>query len=113
MISVMIGALTFEDTHTIKFTMLQRANIELASALAGSLASDKTDLGTRIPWDLSYLVQEALESAGIKTFGDLTQVTESDLLRVKYVGKQSVSALKASLALRGLKLRQPKEWEKP
>ena len=60
-------------------------------------------------FELSVRSQKCLEQMDISTLGDLTQVTESDLLARKNFGETSLAEIKAVMAQKGLRLGQALE----
>lgn len=62
------------------------------------------------PWNDELLVSgrtyHRLEAIGVKTLGDVCDLTESDLLRGRNFGRKSLNEVKAELAKMGLKLRE-------
>jgi DNA-directed RNA polymerase subunit alpha len=57
--------------------------------------------------------RNCLERMNVKTLGDLTHITEADLLSYKNFGETSLSEIKAMMASRGLRLGQALEKESP
>ena len=62
-------------------------------------------------FELSVRSRNCLERMNIKTLGDLTQVTEQELLAYKNFGETSLSEIKTMMASRGLRLGQALEKE--
>lgn len=56
--------------------------------------------------DLSVRSYNCLKRACINTVGDLTQMTEEDLVRVRNLGRKSIKEIKEKLESRGLGLRK-------
>ncbi|MBI1367192.1 MAG: DNA-directed RNA polymerase subunit alpha [Planctomycetes bacterium] len=54
--------------------------------------------------DLSVRANNCLDSAGVKTVGELTRLSESDLLKIRSFGKTSLREIKRKLADLGLAL---------
>lgn len=59
--------------------------------------------------DLSVRSYNCLKRAGINTIEELTRKTESDMMKVRNLGKKSLQEVKEKLAALGLSLRQPDE----
>jgi DNA-directed RNA polymerase subunit alpha len=64
-------------------------------------------------FELSVRSRNCLERMNVKTLGDLTHITEVDLLSYKNFGETSLSEVKAMMASRGLRLGQAMEKESP
>jgi DNA-directed RNA polymerase subunit alpha len=56
--------------------------------------------------DLSVRLYDALLKAQLETFGDVMQLSEMELLKIRNLGKVSLRELKAELADVGLTLRK-------
>lgn len=63
-------------------------------------------------FELSVRARNCLERMNIRTLGDLTQVTEAELLAYKNFGETSLSEIKGMMASKGLRLGQALEKEK-
>lgn len=63
-------------------------------------------------FELSVRSKNCLEKMNIRTLGDLTKVTEADLLSFKNFGETSLNEIKSILAQKGLRLGQALESEK-
>lgn len=61
--------------------------------------------------DLSIRPYNCLIRKGIRTVGDLTNYTESDLLKIRNLGTKSVKEIKKSLKERGFSLRKDEDDE--
>jgi DNA-directed RNA polymerase subunit alpha len=76
-----------------------------AAAAAEEQAEQSSKLAMQIAdLDLSVRASNCLESAGIKTLGDLTKLAESDLLKIRSFGKTSLREIKRKLGDLGLTL---------
>jgi len=64
-------------------------------------------------FELSVRSRNCLERMNVKTLGDLTQVTEVDLLAYKNFGETSLSEIKTMMSSKGLRLGQSLEKETP
>ena len=64
-------------------------------------------------FELSVRSRNCLEKMGVKNLGDLTRVTEPDLLSFKNFGETSLNEIKAMMASKGLRLGQMLEKEAP
>ena len=64
-------------------------------------------------FELSVRSRNCLERMNVKSLGDLTHITEADLLSYKNFGETSLSEVKAMMASRGLRLGQSLEKESP
>jgi len=64
-------------------------------------------------FELSVRSRNCLERMNAKTLGDLTRVTEVDLLSYKNFGETSLNEIKAMMASKGLRLGQALEKEAP
>jgi DNA-directed RNA polymerase subunit alpha len=62
-------------------------------------------------FELSVRSRNCLERMNVKTLGDLTRVTELDLLSYKNFGETSLNEIKAMMSSRGLRLGQVMESE--
>ena len=60
-------------------------------------------------FELSVRSQKCLEQMNVKTLGELTQVTEQDLLDRKNFGETSLAEIKVIMAQKGLRLGQALE----
>ncbi|BDR59515.1 DNA-directed RNA polymerase subunit alpha [Xylocopilactobacillus apicola] len=59
--------------------------------------------------DLTVRSYNSLKRAGINTLGELTQMTESDMMKVRNLGRKSLEEVKAKLASLGLSLKKEDE----
>ena len=64
-------------------------------------------------FELSVRSRNCLERMNVKTLGDLTHVTEVDLLSFKNFGETSLGEIKSMMASKGLRLGQVLEKEAP
>ena len=64
-------------------------------------------------FELSVRSRNCLERMNVKTLGDLTHVTEIDLLSFKNFGETSLGEIKSMMASKGLRLGQALEKEAP
>ena len=64
-------------------------------------------------FELSVRSRNCLERMNVKTLGDLTEVTEIDLLSFKNFGETSLGEIKSMMASKGLRLGQALEKEPP
>ena len=70
----------------------------------------------RIPlsdFELSARARNCLEKAGIRTLGDLTRITEQELLQEKNFGETSLKEINEIMEQRGLRIGQAVERAKP
>ena len=87
------------------FEMGDAAVSETASAAAQAEAEAQGRLDMPIAdLDLSVRAGNCLDSAGIKTVGELTRLTESDLLKIRSFGKTSLREIKRKLEDMGMGL---------
>lgn len=59
--------------------------------------------------DLTVRSYNSLKRAGINTLGELTQMTEADMMKVRNLGRKSLEEVKAKLASLGLSLKKEDE----
>lgn len=59
--------------------------------------------------DLTVRSYNSLKRAGINNLGELTQMTESDMMKVRNLGRKSLEEVKAKLASLGLSLKKEDE----
>jgi DNA-directed RNA polymerase subunit alpha len=64
-------------------------------------------------FELSVRSRNCLERMNVKSLGDLTHITEPDLLSYKNFGETSLSEVKAMMTSRGLRLGQALEKDSP
>jgi len=64
-------------------------------------------------FELSVRSRNCLERMNVKTLGDLTSITEVDLLSYKNFGETSLNEIKSMMASKGLRLGQALEKEQP
>jgi len=73
---------------------------------------DRTSQVLRVPisdFELSVRSRKCLENMNIRTLGDLTRITEAELLAFKNFGETSLEEIKQILASRGLRLGMGRE----
>ncbi|MEX0741672.1 MAG: DNA-directed RNA polymerase subunit alpha C-terminal domain-containing protein, partial [Phycisphaeraceae bacterium] len=80
----------------------------VSEAAANAAEADEEEAGRlEVPisdLDLSVRANNCLDSAGIRSVGDLTSMTESDLLKIRSFGKTSLREIKRKLSEMGLSL---------
>ena len=64
-------------------------------------------------FELSVRSRNCLDKMGVRNLGDLTRITEPDLLSFKNFGETSLSEIKSMMASKGLRLGQALEKEAP
>src|SRR6476659_9133018 len=77
---------------------------------------DRRDAVLNIPitdFELSVRSRNCLKKMNIKSLGDLLRTTEQELLSYKNFGETSLNEIKSLLAVKGLRLGQALEGEKP
>src|SRR5439155_335773 len=77
---------------------------------------DKRDAVLNIPitdFELSVRSRNCLKKMNIKSLGDLLRTSEQELLSYKNFGETSLNEIKSLLAIKGLRLGQALEGEKP
>src|SRR5438094_6817516 len=77
---------------------------------------DKRDAVLNIPitdFELSVRSRNCLKKMNIKSLGDLLRTSEQELLSYKNFGETSLNEIKSLLAVKGLRLGQALEGEKP
>jgi DNA-directed RNA polymerase subunit alpha len=86
-----------EEPGTSEFNQKNRRTSELQEVLTQPL----TDL------ELSVRARNCLDSANLKTMGDLVRMSENEVMNLKNLGKTSLTEIKTKLAERGLSLGMP------
>ena len=64
-------------------------------------------------FELSVRSRNCLDKMGVRNLGDLTRITEQDLLSFKNFGETSLNEIKSMMASKGLRLGQALEKEAP
>lgn len=95
--------------HLNPFVSYFEIGEETASAEAAAAAEQDNEESGRLDTpvadlDLSVRASNCLDSAGIRTIGDLTRMNESDLLKIRSFGKTSLHEIKRKLSEMGLSL---------
>lgn len=97
--------LFLKDARATLTEVVDEAELKRQDQLQRILNTPITD------FELSVRSQKCLEQMNIKTLGDLTRVTEQDLLARKNFGETSLAEIKAIMAQKGLRLGQALEEE--
>jgi DNA-directed RNA polymerase subunit alpha len=58
---------------------------------------------------LKYRSEEALQTAGVDTLEDLLKMSQSEVLRIRLIGRKSIMNIEDALFARGLRLRRPSD----
>ena len=95
--------------HLNPFVQYFEIGEETASAEAAAAAEQDNEESGRLDMpvadlDLSVRANNCLDSAGIRTVGELTRMTESDLLKIRSFGKTSLLEIKRKLSELGVSL---------
>ena len=95
--------------HLNPFVSYFEIGEQTASAEAAAAAEQDSEESGRLDTpvadlDLSVRASNCLDSAGIRTIGDLTRMNESDLLKIRSFGKTSLHEIKRKLSEMGLSL---------
>ena len=102
--------ITFESDGSIDDLLkLQSVLAGLINDLAPTDKAEKQVVDVYVPnLELSTRTMNALINSEINTLADLVSCTQTQLFAIPSIGSRSLKEIKASLALRGLKLKGQK-----
>ncbi len=97
------ASLFLKDARATLIEVVDEVELKRAEQMQRVLNTPITD------FELSVRSQKCLEQMDVSTLGDLTQVSEADLLARKNFGETSLAEIKAIMAQKGLRLGQALE----
>jgi DNA-directed RNA polymerase subunit alpha len=95
--------------HLNPFVMYYELGEQTVSAAAAATAAAEAEQASRLDMpisdlDLSVRASNCLDSAGIRTVGELTSMSEDDLLKIRSFGKTSLREIRRKLEDLGMSL---------